>query len=93
MDGVDLYAVKEILGHQDIHTTMRYAHLSPGYLQDAINHGSLLGTGSKTGSRGNADSPTTNSFAFSCKNADRPSPKKPLSSLRNMDLFTNVAEF
>ena len=51
MDGVDLYAVKEILGHQDIHTTMRYAHLSPEYLQDAINHGSLFGTGSKTGSK------------------------------------------
>ena len=30
---------------------MRYAHLSPGYLQDAINHGSLFGTGSKTGSK------------------------------------------
>jgi len=50
MSGVDLYAVKEILGHQDIQTTMRYAHLSPGYLLDAINRGSLVGTGSKTGS-------------------------------------------
>ena len=50
MAGVDLVAVKEILGHQDIQTTMRYAHLSPGYLQDAVNRGSLVGTGSKTGS-------------------------------------------
>ena len=50
MSGVDLYTVKEILGHQDIQTTMRYAHLSPGYLLDAINRGSLIGTGSKTGS-------------------------------------------
>lgn len=50
MAGVDLFAVKEILGHQDITTTMRYSHLSPGYLQEAINRGSLVGTGSKTGS-------------------------------------------
>jgi len=50
MSGVDLYAVKEILGHQDIQTTIRYAHLSPGYLLDAINRGSLAETGSKTGS-------------------------------------------
>ena len=50
MAGVDLYAVKEILGHRDISTTMRYAHLSPEYLQDAVNRGSLIGTGSKTGS-------------------------------------------
>ena len=60
MAGVDLYAVKEILGHQDIHTTMRYAHLSPGYLQDAINHGSLFGTGSKdvtAGKQGEAERP------------------------------------
>lgn len=28
---------------------MRYAHLSPGFLQDAINRVSLFGTGTKTG--------------------------------------------
>ncbi|GJL67707.1 MAG: integrase [Nitrospirales bacterium] len=49
MAGVDLYAVKEILGHRDISTTLRYAHLSPGFLQDAVNRGSLFGTGTKTG--------------------------------------------
>jgi integrase len=49
MAGVDLYAVKEILGHRDIGTTARYAHLSPGFLQEAINRGSLSGTGTKTG--------------------------------------------
>ncbi|HBP90858.1 MAG TPA: hypothetical protein DD706_24590, partial [Nitrospiraceae bacterium] len=49
MAGVDLYTVKEILGHRDISTTVRYAHLSPGFLQDAINRGSLVGTGTKTG--------------------------------------------
>jgi hypothetical protein len=44
MAGVDLVAVKEILGHRDIVTTLRYSHLSPGHLQDAINRGSLIGT-------------------------------------------------
>lgn len=50
MAGVDLVAAKEILGHRDIQTTMRYAHLSPGHLQEAVNRGSVVGTGSKTGS-------------------------------------------
>jgi len=46
MAGVDLFTVREILGHRDIATTMRYSHLSPGFLQEAINRGSLTGTGS-----------------------------------------------
>ncbi len=41
MAGVDLVAVKEILGHRDIQTTLRYAHLAPGHLRDAVNKGSL----------------------------------------------------
>jgi len=48
MGGGDLYAVKEILGHQNIATTMRYAHLSPGFLQEAVNRGSLVETVTKT---------------------------------------------
>ena len=39
MAGVDLVVVKEILGHRDIQTTLRYAHLAPGHLQDAVNRG------------------------------------------------------
>ena len=41
MAGVDLVSVKEILGHRDIQTTLRYAHLAPGHLRDAVNRGSL----------------------------------------------------
>jgi hypothetical protein len=44
MAGVDLVSVKEILGHRDIQTTLRYAHLAPGHLRDAVNRGSLSGT-------------------------------------------------
>jgi len=51
MAGVDLFSVKEILGHRHIATTMRYSHLSPGFLQEAANRGSLIGTGRKTWSR------------------------------------------
>lgn len=48
MAGVDLVSVKEILGHRDIETTMRYAHLAPGHLRQAVNRGSLTGTVTKT---------------------------------------------
>jgi len=50
MAGVDLVTVKEIMGHQDIETTLRYAHLAPHHLKDGINRGSLFGFGIKTGS-------------------------------------------
>ncbi len=39
--GVDLVSVKEILGHRSIQTTLRYSHLDPKHLQDAVNQGSL----------------------------------------------------
>ena len=48
MAGVDRISVKEILGHRDIETTLRYAHLAPGHLKDAVNRGSLFGTVTKT---------------------------------------------
>lgn len=48
MAGVDLVSVKEILGHRNIQTTLRYAHLAPGHLRDAVNQGSLAGTVTKT---------------------------------------------
>ena len=36
MDGATLVEVKELLGHHDITMTMRYAHLAPGRLRDAV---------------------------------------------------------
>ena len=54
MAGVPLPTVKEIMGHRDIQTTLRYAHLAPSHIQAAMEKGSLanlgIGTGSKTGS-------------------------------------------
>ena len=35
MRGVNLAEVKEWMGHADIATTMRYAHLAPGRLKEA----------------------------------------------------------
>ena len=36
MQGVDVRAVKELAGHQNIQTTMKYAHLAPGHLEDSV---------------------------------------------------------
>ncbi len=37
MEGVDLYAVGQILGHKTPRMTQRYAHLSPDYMAGAVN--------------------------------------------------------
>jgi integrase len=37
MEGVDLYRVKELLGHKDLTMTQRYAHLAPDSLRGAVN--------------------------------------------------------
>jgi integrase len=36
MAGVPLRHIAELLGHSEIQTTMRYAHLQPGHLADAV---------------------------------------------------------
>lgn len=59
LDGASLYGVKELLGHRDIKTTERYSHLTPGFMRETVEKGSLfasddtqaeMATGSKTGS-------------------------------------------
>jgi len=70
MARVDLVSVKEILGHRDVATTMRYSHLSLTHLRQAVNMGSLGnhlstisppdihgGTGTTTGTAGSHDMP------------------------------------
>ena len=51
MAGVDLVSVKEILDHRDIQTTLRYAHLAPEHLREAVNRGSLGNSLSETASK------------------------------------------
>lgn len=41
LSGIGIRTIQELLGHKDIKLTMRYSHLSPGHLQEAVN---LLGT-------------------------------------------------
>jgi len=36
MEGVDLNTVRELLGHSDIKTTMKYAHLAPEHVKRAV---------------------------------------------------------
>lgn len=51
-NGVSVIVIKELLGHSDIKTTMRYSHLTPSTVRGAIetlnqNNGHHLGTTSK----------------------------------------------
>jgi integrase len=39
MEGVDLYAVVELLGHRTPRMTQRYAHLAPQYMASAVGFG------------------------------------------------------
>ena len=36
MAGVDIITVKELLGHRTLTMTLRYAHLAPGHMVNAV---------------------------------------------------------
>lgn len=36
MAGIDILRVKELLGHKDLKATLRYSHLNPRYMADAV---------------------------------------------------------
>ena len=48
MSGASLQTIKELLGHKSIAMTLRYAHLTPGHLREAVER--LGSTGTDTGS-------------------------------------------
>ncbi|MCH2039567.1 MAG: tyrosine-type recombinase/integrase [Saccharospirillaceae bacterium] len=43
MNGGNILTLKELLGHSDIKITMRYAHLSPEYMNQALDLNPLVG--------------------------------------------------
>jgi len=63
MAGVDLVSVKMLLGHRNIETTMRYSHLSPDHLRQAVNKGSLSPVESPALSNWNVDGDSSKSAA------------------------------
>jgi integrase-like protein len=51
MAGVDIRTVQELMGHSTITMTMRYAHLSPAHLREAVNRASLRQSDARNQSR------------------------------------------
>lgn len=49
MNGGNILTLKELLGHSDIKITMRYAHLSPEYMTQALELNPLVGINQATG--------------------------------------------
>ena len=47
MKGVDLSTVAKLMGHRDIRVTMRYSHLAPDHLQDAVDRLTPTGVGQR----------------------------------------------
>ncbi len=57
MQGVDIRTVQQVMGHKTIKMTMRYSHLSPEYVQEAMmrldSAWTLYGHQARTGNTSN----------------------------------------
>lgn len=42
INGGNILTLQKVLGHADIHTTLKYAHLAPDHLSDAIKYGPAI---------------------------------------------------
>jgi hypothetical protein len=58
MAGVDIRTIQELLGHQSLAMTLRYAHLSPAHKRDAVRHLGRIRTGTTTVTSLSADDAT-----------------------------------
>ena len=65
MGGVDLYTVKEILGHKTLVMTQRYAHLSPAHQRNAVER-----LARRRGGSGKATDPVTARAAVGATSGD-----------------------
>jgi len=67
MAGVELLSIKELLGHKTLAMTLRYAHLSPTHLHQAVK---VLDAGGCSGGRSAAHSEASGVTHTASKSAE-----------------------